>query len=126
MTQQEKQAVVDDEHLRLLALFHYVFGGLGVAFALLGVLWTVFMATMFASSFPPAPDGASEEVARRFKMMPAFMMAVFGVMATFGVVYGVLQVFLPCGTMLSVFTFVVLERASVEQLYRDAQPGSGR
>jgi hypothetical protein len=30
-------------------------------------------------------------------------------------------VFLPYGTMLSAFTFVVLERASVEKLYRDAQ-----
>ena len=142
MTQDEKQAVVDEEHLRLLALFHYVFGGLGVAFSLLGVIWTIVMATMFAS-FPPAAEGTAEEAARQFKMMPAFMMAFFGVMAAFGVVYGILQIvsgrclarrrarlftlivalpgliFLPYGTLLSVFTFVVLERASVERLYRD-------
>ena len=36
MTPEEKHAIVDDEHLRLLALFHYIFGGITVAFALLG------------------------------------------------------------------------------------------
>jgi hypothetical protein len=78
--------------------------------------------------------------------MPVFMMAFFGIMALMGVVYGVLQivagrcisqrrarvftvivaiprlVFIPYGTMLSVFTLLVLERASVQQLYR-RQPG---
>lgn len=144
MTREEKQTVVDAEHLRLLALCHYIFGGLGVAFSLLGVLWTVVMATMF-SSFPPTPEGIGEEAARQFRTMPAIMMVIFGAMAACGIVYGVLQivagrclarrrarlftlivalpglVFLPYGTMLSAFTFVVLERASVEKLYRDAQ-----
>ena len=140
MTQEERQAVVDAEQLRLLALFHYIFGGLGVAFALLGIVWTLLMATMFAS-FPPAPTGMTEEAARQLRTMPAVMMAVFGVLAALGVVYSILQivsgrciarrrarlfslivalpglVFLPYGTLLSVFTFVVLERASVERLY---------
>jgi hypothetical protein len=145
VTQDVKQAVLDDEHLRLLALFHYIFGGLGVAFALLGVVWTLIMATMIAS-FPPTPEGVSEEAARQFRNMPAFMMALFGVRAALGVVYGILQsvwgrciarrrarlftlivalpglLFLPYGTLLSVFTFVVMERASVERLYRGGQP----
>ena len=145
MTQEEKQAVVDDEQLRLLALFHYIFGGLGVAFALFAVVWTVVIATMFAS-FPPPAAGVSEEAAQQFRNMPAFMIAFFGVFAGLGVVYGVLQIvsgrciarrrarlftlivalpgllFIPYGTLLSVFTFVVLERASVERLYLSGQP----
>jgi hypothetical protein len=144
VSREEKQAVVDAEHLRLLALFHYIFGGLGVGFSLLGVLWTAVMATMF-SSFPPTSDGIGEEAARQFRAMPAIMMVIFGVLAACGIVYGILQIvagrclarrrarlftlivalpgllFLPYGTMLSAFTFVVLERASVETLYRDTQ-----
>jgi hypothetical protein len=146
MTPEEKHAIVDDEHLRLLALFHYIFGGITVAFALLGVVWAAFVATIFAAFPPVPPGGANEEFARQFQAMPAFMMAFFGIMALMGVVYGVLQivagrcisqrrarvftvivaiprlVFIPYGTMLSVFTLLVLERASVQQLYR-RQPG---
>lgn len=152
MTPEEKQAVLDEEHLRLLALFHYILGGVTVVFGLLGGVWAAFVAVMFASFPPPFPDGASEDVARQMKVLPAFMMTFFGLMAALAVVYGIVEivagrciaqrrarvftllvalprvVYIPFGTLLSIFTFVVLERASVQQLYRGpaapSAPGS--
>ncbi|HEV8394864.1 MAG TPA: hypothetical protein VGQ37_11355 [Vicinamibacterales bacterium] len=142
MTPEEKQAIVDDEHLRLLALLHYISGGITVAFALLGGVSAAFVGVMFAALPPVPPGGANENVAREFQAIPAFMLAFFGLMVLMGIVFGVLQivagrcisqrrarvftvivaiprlVFIPYGTLLSVFTLMVLERASVQQLYR--------
>ena len=146
MTHEEKQAVLDEEHLRLLALFHYIVGGITVAGGLFMGVWAVFMAVVFASAPPTFPAGANEELARQMQAMPAFMMAFFGMFAGVVVLFGVLQIvagrciaqrrarlftllvaiprvlFIPFGTLLSIFTFIVLERASVQQLYRPAAP----
>ena len=157
MTNEEKQAVLDDEHLRLLALFHYVMGGFTVVGALFAGMWAVFMAVVWASAPPTFPEGTNEEIPRQFQTIPAFMLAFFGMFAALAVVFGVLQVvagrciatrrarlftllvaiprviFIPFGTLLSIFTFIVLERASVQQLYRraaapppPASPGQGQ
>ena len=48
MSPDERQAVLDDEHLRLLALFHYISGGMTLAFSLLFGVWFTFMGAVFA------------------------------------------------------------------------------
>ena len=157
MTHDERQAVLDEEHLRLLALFHYILGGVTVAGGLFMGVWAIFMAVVFASAPPTFADGTNEEFARQMQAMPAFMMAFFGMFAAVVVAFGVVQVvagrciasrrarlftllvaiprviFIPFGTLLSIFTFVVLERASVQQIYRraaapppPASPGQGQ
>lgn len=57
VSEAERQAVLDEEHLRLLAFFHYVSGGITVAFCLFFEVWMLFMAAIF-SSVPPTPDHA--------------------------------------------------------------------
>jgi TRAP-type C4-dicarboxylate transport system permease small subunit len=48
MSPDERQAVLDDEHLRLLALFHYISGGMTLAFSLLFGVWFTFMGAVLA------------------------------------------------------------------------------
>ena len=48
MSPNERQAVLDDEHLRLLALFHHISGSMTLAFSLLFGVWFTFMGAVFA------------------------------------------------------------------------------
>ena len=140
MTPGERQAVVDEEHLWLLSLFHYISGGMGIAGALMAGGWAVVMGVMF-STMPP-PDGANEAMAEQFQAMPLIMAVMVGTFAALLLTYGVTEIvvgrlitqrrariftlivglprmaFFPYGTILTALTFVVLDRASVQQLYR--------
>ena len=141
MTAEERQAVLDEEHLRLLELFHYISGGITVVGALLAGMWALLVGTMFALVPMTPPSNMSEEAFRQFRTMPTVMAVFFGAMAVLAVVYGVAQIaagrcirrcrarlftliaalprviFVPYGTLLSIFTLMVLERASVQRLY---------
>jgi len=134
----EAQRIVDAEHLRLLALFHYISGAVTCAFSLFFGVWMIFMGAMFAYMPAPArPPGP-----------PLFIFAAFGVFLLLGLAYGVLEIvsgrfisqrrrrvfslvvavprllFIPYGIILSIFTLLVLERPSVRQLYRESTPAN--
>jgi hypothetical protein len=138
MSPEERQAVVDDEHLRLLALFHYVSGGITVAISFFFGVWMVFMGLMF-SLFPAA--AAADAALPHPEGPPAFLFVIFGLLFLLGVAYGILEIvagwfigrrrrrlftmiaglprvlFIPYGVILTIFTLVVLDRPSVKQLY---------
>jgi len=146
VTPEEKQSVLDEEHLRLLSLFHYVSGGITVAFSLFFGVWIVFAAVMFAFLPPPTHGCAEGAAPHHGQAIPVVMLVIFGVLFAIGVAYGILEIvsgrfisrrrrrvfsfvvalprllFLPYGLILSIFTLLVLERPSVKQLYR-AQTG---
>ena len=148
VTPEDMQSVLDEEHLRLLALFHYVSGALTCAGSLLAALWAAFVGAMFTAFPAEAQAGLSEEALRQMQVMPKVMAGVVAIMAVAGVMYGVLEIvagrcvsqrrarvftivvavprllFMPWGTILSVCTMIVLERASVEALYRRRAAGS--
>jgi hypothetical protein len=129
-----RQAVLDEEHLRLLAFFHYVSGGITVAFCLFFGVWMVVMAAIF-SSVPPTPDHAP----------PIAIFWGFGFVFVLGMAYGILEIisgrligakrrrlfslivaiprllFLPYGLILSIFTLIVLERRTVKALYQESK-----
>jgi len=133
----EAQRILDAEHLRLLAFFHYVSGGVTLAFALFFAVGLVLMGAMFAL-VPPPPHGPGLHGA------PVALLFLFGFICVIGVLYGILEllagrmigrrrrrvftlvvaiprlVLIPYGTILSIFTLLVLERASVKELYREA------
>ena len=142
MTPEEKQAVLDEEHLRLLAMFHYIAGGLTIAGGLAVATWAVAVRMMFATmAAMPPPTGVDAQFARQFQEMPAFLFVFSGLLGGAVAVYGILQIvagrclaqrrgriftivaalprliFIPAGTLLSVFTLIVLERDSVQRLY---------
>jgi hypothetical protein len=126
----------DSEHLRLLSIFHYVVGGLAGLFALFPLFHLAF--GLFIILAPEKFNGNTDAP-------PAFLGWLFVGLAatfiTFGwtfaalvitagrflakrkrylfclVIAGVECVFMPFGTVLGVFTIVVLSRESVKQMF---------
>lgn len=132
----------DEQHLRLLSIFHYVLGGLMALFACFPVFHLIFGIVLLAA--PQVLDGPRPE-----QQMPPHMATFMGVMLTIIpvliivmgwslafcvvlagrflaqhthymyclVVAGILCIFAPVGTVLGVFTIIVLMRPSVKQQF---------
>jgi len=137
--QQARDDIIDEEHLRLLSIGHYITGGLCIAFASIFIFHFIFI--LFATLNPEMfaapgqapqgpPDGAMKIFAvvigmiivagwtfggltiyagrcikRRIRRTLVFVMACLNV------------VFMPFGTVLGVFTLIVLSRPNVKRLY---------
>ena len=136
----DHQAIIDVEHLRLLAIFHFVSAALafvGVLFASLYfvLIWAVFdNPEIWAQSQEGAPPAV---VINIFRWVTGFGVVWFVVACvgnllsglflrtrrhrTFSmVIAGINCLHIPLGTLLGVFTFAVLGRESVRKLYLDA------
>ena len=129
----------DAEHMRLLAIFHYVMGAL---IAVTGCAFLIFAGAgaIFGFAAPQDPNVSAED-AQVFKIIGA----VYGGIGVIGtimsilcgslvalsgrkmnqrkgrtfsyVMAGILCTFMPLGTALGVFTFIVLGRDSVRAMY---------
>jgi hypothetical protein len=123
-----------EQHLRLLAIFHYVVSGLTALFSLLPLLYTA-MGWLFLHA-PPPKHGEPPPVFIGYFMMgfgvlffvlgESFAACVFAsgrcigarVRYWFVFVMGCFQcAFFPFGTVLGVFTIVVLSRPSVKAMF---------
>jgi hypothetical protein len=131
----------DREHLRLLAIFHYVVAGLAVLFSFFPLLYTTIGAIfIFAARHGTARPGE--------ELPPEFLGWIFAVIGSvlfliglamaiciliagrslahckrysFALVMACIEcVFVPFGTILGVFTIVVLSRESVRALFSTA------
>lgn len=142
MDANERQRIIDGEHLDLLGLFHYITGGLCVAFS--GIFVFQYTVMRFIFSLPEFQQQMAAEAAHAEAFF-GFFMALLGFLLVVSIAYGVLLIvsgrflrarrhrlfsflvaipiliMIPWGTMLGVFTMVVLERASVRALYRETQ-----
>jgi hypothetical protein len=130
----------DSEHLNLLSIFHYVVGGIGAFFACFPLIHVLIGVLMVASpeamggkngGAPPPVFGV---VMAGFGMLfvligwaAAICTIISGRMIAqrrrrmFSVVTAaVLCVFMPLGTILGIFTIIVLNRDSVRRLYGEA------
>lgn len=134
----------DDQHLNLLSIFHYVVGGLVGVFSLLPILYIVMgLAMVFAPEMfgenrghaPPAFLGWLIAGVGCVALVFGLTLATCVVLAgrslasrtryTFCLVMaGIECVFMPLGTILGVFTIVVLMRESVKSLFQ-ASPSIG-
>lgn len=130
----------DDEHLNLLKLFYYIFGGLGVCFSFFPLV-QVSLGLMLLSgtdSFDVPPDNVPEPVG-------IILIVLFGIMFLIGQLISWLLVyagrclgqrkninfsmivaiicclFFPFGTLLGVFTLIVLSRESVKKIYENSR-----
>lgn len=127
----------DRDHLRLLTIFHYVFAGLGICGLSFVALHYAFLNTMIsmeqAKGRPDAPPDAFMDIFVWIYVLMAAMCLtgmILNVMSarflkarrhrTFCMVVSGLNVLqVPFGTLLGVFTLLVLARDSVRQAFEE-------
>jgi hypothetical protein len=135
----EAQRIIDNEHLKMLSIFHYILAG----FALLGLLFIcvhfMFMSTIFLHPdiFNAGKNSPKQLPEFFFVMMLFFYLGFGGVMVVTGILNllsakflrqrthrtlslvtaGVNCLHIPFGTVVGVFTIMVLSRPSVREQY---------
>ena len=134
-----RQAIIDEEQLRLLSIAHYVTGGLGIAFASIFIFhFVIFFVMANDPSFFPAPRaGQPAPPEHLFRVMSGLL----GLFILAGWAFGALTIyvgrcikrrakrglslavacvnllFVPVGTLLGVSTIMVLSRPTVKRQY---------
>ena len=127
----------DQEHLRLLSLFHYVYAGLAALFACIPIIHLLMGLLMVTKpeffgpgkNQPPAALGWVFIIIGSFFIFCGWLFAALVAWSghclgrrknyTFCLVMaGVACLFMPFGTALGVFTIIVLARPSVKALFR--------
>lgn len=125
----------DQEHLRLLSVFHYVMGGITALCALFPVIHLVLGITILVApermgggTPPPEALGWIFAIMGGVLIVAGFLLA--GLILAVGrflsqrrryvyclVVAGVECLFMPLGTLLGIFTIIVLMRQSVKAMF---------
>ena len=134
----------DKEHLRLLAIFHYIVAGLAAFFSFFPLLYTtigtIFIFAARHGTPKPAEDLPPEFLGWIFVGLGSFLFLLGITMAiciliagrclsrfkcySFTLVMACVEcLFVPFGTILGVFTIVVLSRESVKALFSKPAPG---
>ena len=126
----------DEDHLKLLSIFHYVVGGLAGLFALLPIFHLVIGLVMVFAPGKLAEGGQSPPVfiGWIFVIFAALFITIGWAFTAcvltagrflakrkhylFCLVMGAIEcIFMPFGTVLGVFTIIVLMREPVKQLF---------
>ena len=133
----------DEEHLRLLSLFHYIMAGITAVFSLFPLIHlAIGLLMIFGGDFfkqtgngnpPPAFIGwffvfiacffilIGETVATLIMLNGRFLAKRKHF--TFCQVVAIVEcIFMPFGTLLGVFTLIVLNRSSVKAMFAPADP----
>ena len=131
----------DKEHLRLLAIFHYVVAGLAALFSFFPLLYTtigtIFIFAARHGTAKPGEELPPEFLGWIFAAIGSVLFLIGIAMAIciliagqslalckrywFALVMACIEcVFIPFGTILGVFTIVVLSRESVRGLFSTA------
>jgi len=134
----------DIQHLDILSIFHYVVAGISALFSLFPIFHLMMGISILAGGFFP-PEAEMEApfpfwlFGLMFTLIPAaiiFFGLVFSAfIAAAGyflakrknhtfclVMAGVGCIFMPFGTVLGVFTIIVLSRPSVKELFNATKP----
>lgn len=128
----------DQDHLRLLEIFHYVVGGLACLFSLFPLLYS-FMGGFFVFASHQASNKPGNEPPPEFLGWIFVGLGLFGFLLgltaaililmggrslkqrrryTFALVIACMEcMFMPFGTILGIFTIIVLSRPSVKALF---------
>jgi hypothetical protein len=140
MSEETRQSIIDEEHVKLLSLGYIVSACVSLFFSLFGLFY-VFMGVMMRTAFSHIPEAA----AKANQPPPVFFLWFLGGMGvaifTFMVVVAALKfrtawclkhrksrtfcmviagiscLEIPYGTILGIFTFIVLGRESVVRLF---------
>ncbi len=135
----------DEEHLRILSIFHYVVGGLAGLFALFPLFHLIF-----GLVFILAPEKFESEGEQAPAFIGWFFVIIAATIITMGWVFagcvlaagrclarrnryiyclvmaGVECIFMPFGTVLGVFTIIVLLRESVKAKFQPANTSTAQ
>lgn len=131
----------DSEQLNLLAIFHYVVGGLAALFSFLPLLYSVIGGFLLYAARHPSPNNQEPPPAFLGWMfivlgavffLVGVMMAICILIAgrclsrhkgySFAMVVACIEcLFVPFGTILGVFTIVALSRESAKALFERTQ-----
>lgn len=142
----DRQTIIDDEHLKLLALGYMVSAAVSAFFSMIGLMY-MGMGAFFGEMISHMPAAANAN-----QPPPAFFGWLFGGIGLFifllmmgiaalklraafllkqrkgrtfcMVIAGLCCLGVPYGTLLGVFTFVVLGRRSVDHVFREPQLAS--
>ena len=131
----------DKEHLRLLAIFHYIVAGLAALFSFFPLLYAtigaIFIFVARHATPKPGEELPPEFLGWIFVGLGSFFFLLGTTMAiciliagrclsrckchSFGLVMACIEcLFIPFGTILGVFTIIVLSRESVKALFSTA------
>lgn len=140
MESDENRRVIDEEHLRLLSLFHYISGGITLVLATFAFIPFLIMRLVFNN----LPSSQMEGLHPDPQMMVSGLFSVYIGFTLLGILFGVAKLvsgwalrrkrwrvfsivvavpsllFIPYGTILGIMTFIVLSRPSVITLYEEA------
>ncbi|MES2598911.1 MAG: hypothetical protein V4662_26500 [Verrucomicrobiota bacterium] len=131
--------IVDQEHLRLLTIFHYVLAGITALFACFPIIHIAI-----GTAFLLAPEGSLKDADGQgppswfgwiFVGLGSIFVLIGWTMAALTylsgrymaqhrkwlftmVIAGIQCAFVPLGTVLGIFTLIVLQRDSVRRLYQ--------
>jgi hypothetical protein len=130
------QPAVDSEHLRILSLVHYVFGGLCALLSCVLIIHFVIGVVMLVNSqsFGNGPQGPPAFMGVFFILFSSCFMVLGWLLGgltiysgvcmkrrqhrTFSLIVAAINCLsIPFGTALGVFTIIVLSRPSVKELY---------
>ena len=146
MTEENRQSIVDEEHLNILSIGYLVSAGVSAFFALFGLLY-VFIGIMMSTALTRLPPTPTNSVQPPPPAFVGWIFAIFGLAFFFSaavmaaarfraawclkhrksrvfcmVVAGIGCLEFPYGTALGIFTFIVLGRDSVVQLFSSRPP----
>jgi len=120
----------DEQYLKMLSVFHYVVGGLAACFACIPIIHLSIGIAMLVGAIDDAPEfvGVFLVLIAIFAMLVGWTLAVCIIVAgrclakrrryMFCLVMAAIScVFMPFGTVLGVFTIIVLMRPSVKELF---------
>ena len=131
----------DEQHLKLLSIFHYVVGGITALFSCFPIFHLIFGLTFLTGGFDiPADEGPPVMLfGLLFTIIPALIiltgwaLAILIIVAGYFlstrkhhtfclVVAGLECIIMPFGTVLGVFSIIVLVRPSVKTLFEAISP----
>jgi len=130
----KRQGILDNEHLNLLSIFYFIFGGLTIFTSFIILAYITIFSAIFTNIPIESSDIENFPLEIIFYVFTALFIFVFGygillILAgvnirkkakrVFSLVVGALAILsFPFGTALGVFSIIVLTRNSVVELYR--------
>ena len=132
----DKQGIIDQEHLRLLTLVYYIFGAITCFFAFIPIFHVIMGIVLTMASFaskgsenaPPAFIGLFFAIAGSIFILIGLTVGLLKIYTgkciknrknyLFCLIYsGFNCILIPYGTVLGIFSLMVLRRESVKKLF---------